>query len=140
MASKLQKHEEHILEMLTRGDSYACIANALKNIGCKTSIQNLFMWVRRRPAKLRARQALVNAWLLQPRPETASTSSAMNAPRFLTAEFAIKTPRIGSESATHTESRSAENDIYEALRNVCSEPLLPVVFSDRKFRHKKVSV
>lgn len=136
MASRLEEHEQLIIDKLRKGKSYSSIAKLLKDMGCKTSTQNLFTWTKRRPARLKARQALADA--LRPQPsglEYAPTSSILNTSQvFLTSHEKNKinqTPQVIAQ----TKERSAENDILDNLRKKQSVSLLPIIFNEKNFEN-----
>lgn len=65
MASRLEKHEKFILDQLLLRRSYESIARDLAGMDCKTSRQNLMVWVKNRAEKLKARRELTDplAWV-----------------------------------------------------------------------------
>jgi hypothetical protein len=132
MTSKLEKHEVFIIEKLCKGDSYSSIAGALKEIGCETSAQNLFMWIRRRPAKLKARQALAHALRPYSEPQSASTTSAAHSSQVSATELGTNKVNQNSEDLVQIKNRSAENDFLRSLSKKCAASLLPIIFHNKK--------
>ena len=129
MTSILEKHEEFIIQKISKGDSYSVIAKALKDMGCKTSTQNLFTWIKRRPAKLKARQALAHA--LRPQSETKHEPTALtvNEPQTFATESEKSWKNQNPESTSQTNDRSTENDFLKNLINKCPTSLLPIIFN-----------
>lgn len=60
MSSKLEKHEEFIIQQLLARRSYSQIATDLDALGCKTARTNIHLWAKTRAKKLLSRQQLVN--------------------------------------------------------------------------------
>jgi len=60
MSSKLDPHEDLIIQGLQAGHTYVRITKELENLGCKTSAINLSRWVKCRAKRSVARQQLIN--------------------------------------------------------------------------------
>ena len=55
MSSKLQNHSELVALRLQQGKTYVEIVNELSQLGCITTRQNLYVWLKRRTARIQSR-------------------------------------------------------------------------------------
>ena len=60
MRSRLDGHVDFILSELQTGNSYESTAKKLTAMGCKTSRVNLYLWLKRRAARIQAKLHLTD--------------------------------------------------------------------------------